>query len=98
MQKVLVAGATGYLGKFVVQAFKKKGCWVRALARKAQKLEEAGPYLEPAVKDQVDEIFVGEVTQPETLKGVCDDIDIVFSSIGITRQRGAVNGLVITAP
>ena len=25
MQKVLIAGATGYLGRFVVQEFKKRG-------------------------------------------------------------------------
>jgi uncharacterized protein YbjT (DUF2867 family) len=87
MQKVLVAGSTGYLGKFVVREFKKRGYWVRALARNPQKLEETGPFLEPAVKDQIDEIFVGEVTKSETLCGLCDGIDIVFSSIGITRQR-----------
>jgi uncharacterized protein YbjT (DUF2867 family) len=91
LQKVLVAGATGYLGRFVVQEFKKRGYWVRALARNPQKLVEIGPFLEPAVKDQVDEVFVGEVTKPETLSGLCDGIDIVFSSIGITRQRDKVS-------
>jgi len=39
------------------------------------------------VIDNVDEVFVGEVTKPETLQGLCDNIDIVFSSIGITRQK-----------
>ena len=91
MQKVLVAGATGYLGRFVVQEFKKRGYWVRALARNPQKLEKTGPFLEPAVKDQTDEVFVGEVTKPETLRGLCDGIDIMFSSIGITRQRDKVS-------
>lgn len=91
MQKVLVAGATGYLGRFVVQEFKKRGYWVRALARNQQKLEKTGPFLEPAVKDQTDEVFVGEVTKPETLRGLCDGIDIMFSSIGITRQRDKVS-------
>lgn len=37
--------------------------------------------------DNVDEVFVGEVTKPETLQWLCDNIDIVFSSIGITRQK-----------
>jgi uncharacterized protein YbjT (DUF2867 family) len=91
MQKVLVAGATGYLGRFVVREFKNQGYWVRALARNPQKLEKTGPYLEPAVRDQVDEVFVGEVTDPRTLSGLCDGIDIVFSSIGITRQRDGVS-------
>ncbi len=83
----MVAGATGYLGKFVAQEFKKQGHWVRALARNPEKLEETGPFLEPAVKDQIDEVFVGQVTKPETLHGLCDGIDIIFSSIGITRQK-----------
>ena len=87
MRKVLVAGATGYLGRFVTKEFKKQGYWVRVLARNPNKLEHPGPFLEPAVKDFVDDIFIGKVTRVETLKGLCDDIDIVFSSIGITRQR-----------
>ena len=91
MQKVLVAGATGYLGRFVVREFKKQGYWVRALARNPQKLEKPGPFLEPAVSEDVDELFVGEVTDPQTLSGLCDGVDIVFSSIGITRQRDKVS-------
>ena len=91
MHKVLVAGATGYLGRFVVQEFKNRGHWVRALARNPQKLEKPGPFLEPAVRDDVDEVFVGEVTDPQTLSGLCDGVDIVFSSIGITRQRDKVS-------
>jgi uncharacterized protein YbjT (DUF2867 family) len=87
MKKVLVAGATGYIGKFVVREFKQRGYWVRALARRPEKLESRGPFLEPAVSDLIDDIFVGEVTVPESLSGVCEDIDIVFSSIGITRQK-----------
>ena len=39
----------------------------------------------------VDEVFVGEVTRPETLHGLCAGIDIVFSSIGITRQKDKVS-------
>jgi uncharacterized protein YbjT (DUF2867 family) len=35
----------------------------------------------------VDEVFVGAVTDPASLAGVCEDIDIVFSSIGITKQK-----------
>jgi uncharacterized protein YbjT (DUF2867 family) len=43
------------------------------------------------VNDQVDEICIGEATKPETLRGLCDSIDVVFSSIGITRQRDKVS-------
>ena len=79
MKKVLVAGATGYLGQFVVQALKEKGHWVRALGRSAEKLAPLEEY--------ADELFIGEVTDPESLAGVCDGIDVVFSSVGITRQK-----------
>jgi uncharacterized protein YbjT (DUF2867 family) len=87
VQKVLVAGATGYLGKFVVQEFNRRGYWVRALARNPGKLNETGTFQEPAIADQVSEVFTGQVTEPETLPGLCDGIDIVFSSVGITRQK-----------
>jgi uncharacterized protein YbjT (DUF2867 family) len=87
MKKVLVAGATGYLGKYVVQEFKRQGYWLRVLTRNKAKLGECGPFGEPAVLDQIDEVFVGEVTQPDTLFGLCDGIDIVFSSVGLTRQK-----------
>lgn len=79
MKRILVAGATGYLGSFVAQEFKSQGHFVRALARSPQKLDS----LDPAP----DEIAQGEVTRPETLTHLCDSIDIVFSSIGITRQK-----------
>jgi nucleoside-diphosphate-sugar epimerase len=46
MKKVLVAGATGYLGQFVVKAIKSKGCWVRALGRSATRLAPAGEQAE----------------------------------------------------
>ena len=79
MQRVLVAGATGYLGGFVAQEFKARGYLVRALARSPEKLDH--------VQGSLDEIVEAEVTLPETLEHICDGIDVVFSSIGITRQK-----------
>ncbi len=79
MQKVLVAGATGYLGQFVVKALKASGYRVRALGRSAAKLAP--------VEEYADELCVGEVTDPGSLTGLCDGVDIVFSSVGITRQQ-----------
>ena len=85
---MLVAGATGYLGKFVVQAFKEHGYWVRALTRSERRLREPGPFTAPGIGSaDVDEVFLGELTRPETLDGLMDGIDIVFSSVGISRQR-----------
>lgn len=79
MKKVLIAGATGYLGRYLIKEAKKQGYWVRALARKADKLYD--------LKDSIDEIREAEITKPNTLNGICDDIDAVISSIGITRQK-----------
>ncbi len=84
---VLVAGATGYLGRFVVQEFKQRGYWIRALARSPERLSQPGAFLAPAVRDQIDDLFVGQVTQPATLAGLCEGIDVVFSSVGLTRQK-----------
>lgn len=78
-RSVLVAGATGYLGGFVARELKSRGYFVRALARSASKLDP--------VKDELDEIVEGEITRPDTIEGICDGIDVVFSSVGITKQK-----------
>ena len=81
--KILVAGSTGYLGQFIIKALKEKGYWIRALCRDALKLQP--------VRQYIDEVYVGEVTEPETLKDLCKDIDIVFSALGITRQKDGLS-------
>ncbi|MDJ0699119.1 MAG: SDR family oxidoreductase [Woeseiaceae bacterium] len=78
-KKVLVAGATGYLGRYVVETLKNRGFWVRALGRSAARLDP--------IREYADELFVGELTEPDSVDGLCDGIDIVFSSVGITRQK-----------
>jgi uncharacterized protein YbjT (DUF2867 family) len=90
--RVLVAGSTGYLGKFAVRAFRRRGYWVRALTRSEERLRERGPFTAPAITDDdVDDVFVGEVTDPGTLEGALDGIDCVFSSVGISRQRDGLS-------
>lgn len=79
MKRILVAGATGYLGGYVAQEFKRQGHFVRALARSPEKLDRLDPL--------PDEIVESEITCRETLENVCDGIDVVFSSIGITKQK-----------
>ncbi|MFN3194213.1 MAG: SDR family oxidoreductase [Aureliella sp.] len=75
-KKVLIVGATGYLGKQLVYAAKRAGHEVRALARDPSRL--------PA---DVDEVVVAEATKPDSLAGICDGVDVVISALGITRQR-----------
>jgi uncharacterized protein YbjT (DUF2867 family) len=82
MKRILVAGATGYLGGFVARELKTRGHFVRALARSPEKLARLRE-----APDAPDEAVEARITRPETLEHVCDGIDVVFSSIGITRQR-----------
>jgi len=97
--RVVVAGATGYLGRFVAHEFKRRGHFVRVLTRSRERLEQPGPFGAPSVRvgdadgtGDVDEVFVGEVTQPETLEGLFDgDIDLLYSSVAISRQRDGLS-------
>ena len=77
-KKVLVAGATGYLGQYLVKELKKRDFWVRVLIRKeAQK----------AKFEFVDDYFVGQATEPDSIKKITKDVDAVISAVGITRQK-----------
>lgn len=78
MKKVLVAGATGYLGQYVVKAFNSRGYLVRAFGRNEKKLKQLAEY--------IDESRIGIITKPETLTGICNGVDIVFTCVGITKQ------------
>ena len=76
----LIAGATGYLGKHLVNAAKAAGHHVRAVARSPQN-----------VPDCADEVIVAEATDAESLVGICDGVDVVVSALGITRQRDGLS-------
>ena len=76
-RRVGVAGATGYLGSHVARALKARGHFIRALVRDRNRL---GP-----AERLFDEVFEARATEPETLDGFADSMDIVFSSIGVRQ-------------
>ena len=76
--RVLLAGATGYLGGFVMEELLYQGYSTRVVVRKPSHIFDTYPHLESRM---------GEVTQTDTLEGVCEGIDVVISTIGITRQK-----------
>ncbi len=78
LPKVLVAGGTGYIGGGVLEVLQQQGFWVRALCRDPSRLRQPS---------QCSDIFVGHATRPETLEGLCQGIDVVFSSIGTRSFR-----------
>ena len=76
-QTVFIAGATGYLGRFLVQEYVDRHWNVRALVR--QKQDDF-----PSTVQQV----VAQATDPRTFgPDIMDQVDLVVSSLGITRQR-----------
>ncbi|MDF9798242.1 nucleoside-diphosphate-sugar epimerase [Catalinimonas alkaloidigena] len=75
MKKVLIAGASGVLGLEVLKQLQDHPeYWVRGHIRDAAKRKAILPYC--------DEVVLADARQPEQLKGICDDIEIVFSTIG----------------
>lgn len=59
MKRVLIAGATGYLGRYLVLEFHRRGYRVRALTRSHEQLG--------SVRASVDEVHVGEATARGTV-------------------------------
>ena len=61
---------------------------MRVLTRSKERLFESGPFTAPALApEDIDDIFIGEISKPDTLQGAMDGIDLVYSSVGISRQR-----------
>lgn len=87
MKRVLVAGASGYIGRYAAQAFKQRGWFVRAFVQDSEKLKRPGPFGEPALDGVVDEIVTGDATKPDTLHDIADGIDTVFSSMGLRSSK-----------
>jgi uncharacterized protein YbjT (DUF2867 family) len=78
MDKVLLAGATGYLGRFITQELIVRNFETRIVVRNKKKVNLTAPNLS---------IIEAEVTKPETLQGICNDVNTVISTVGITRQK-----------
>lgn len=83
MSTVLVAGATGYLGRHLCAIYEKRGWTVKALVRDAARAQAMGL--------EADELIEAEATEPETLTGIMTGVDLVVSSLGITRQRDGLS-------
>lgn len=76
---ILLAGATGYLGSYVLNTLVEKKHQVLAIVRNPDKLVNTNEnYLE---------IKQAELTKAGTLRDICKGIDTVISTVGITKQR-----------
>lgn len=76
--KVLLAGATGYLGRFIANELVEQAYPNRLIVRNSAKAGFNSDKLE---------VIQANVTDANSLNGCCDDIDVVISTIGITKQK-----------
>lgn len=74
--KILVAGATGQLGKLVVRELQRRGFNVKAVGRDKNKLIETA----------ADEVATIDLTDPHTVQGVCENVAAVISCAGASMN------------
>ena len=70
---VLVVGATGSIGRLVVEEALRQGHAVRALVRNPGKARQLPPEAQ---------VVVGDVTRPDTLPGAVDGVDAIVFTLG----------------
>ena len=78
MANVLVVGASGGVGKAIIQQLKQQNHQIRALVRTATKLSDQA----------VNDVFLADARDPAKLKGACNDIDVIISALGGSLQLG----------
>ena len=87
MSTVLVAGATGYLGRFIVAELHRRGYQVRALVRDLGRAESPGIYGSPGLTGLVADWCIGDVTNPRVTADLAHGVTGVISALGVTRQK-----------
>ena len=87
MPTTLVAGATGYLGRYIVAELHRRGHMVRAIVRDRGRAAVEGAYGAPSLDGLVDDWAVGNVTDSVFTQDVAAEVDHVVSALGVTRQK-----------
>jgi nucleoside-diphosphate-sugar epimerase/predicted dehydrogenase len=77
--KILVTGATGFLGSRLIEVLSERGYQVRALARKLSDIAK--------LKGLNVEIFFGDVANMDSLKPVFEGVDMVVHAAADTSGR-----------
>lgn len=78
MMRVLVAGASGTLGRPLVEELLAQGHDVVALARHPQRLGE--------LRARVAATHRADLTRETSLRNVCDGVDVVISTVGLVGK------------
>ncbi|MFT6396046.1 MAG: nucleoside-diphosphate-sugar epimerase [Bradymonadia bacterium] len=69
---ILVTGGTGFVGRHIVHALHERGDRVRVLVRETSN--------RAPIEGLYDEAFVGDLSDPSSLEGMCDGVDAVIHS------------------
>ncbi|MCY0905308.1 SDR family oxidoreductase [Arthrobacter sp. H14-L1] len=88
-ETIVVAGATGYVGRHVVEALDLRGYRVRALVRSRDRAEAKGAFGAPSLRGHVAEWRIVDYTDSSTLMDACQGADRVVSALGVTRQNAS---------
>ncbi|MEG6616221.1 complex I NDUFA9 subunit family protein [Peptococcaceae bacterium 1198_IL3148] len=73
---ILVTGATGYLGRYVVKDLLESGQQVRCLVRNAKEINIPGA-----------ELVQGDITDPVSLAVACTGVDSIIHLVAIIREN-----------
>jgi len=79
MEKVLLAGISGYLGGYIAKELQERAYFIRAIARNPEGLKQKGIVANETIK--------AELTRLDSIKGCCKNVDVVISTVGITKQK-----------
>lgn len=77
-QRVAIAGASGYLGNHLTRVCCTRNIATRVIVRNAARVTNLPAGVE---------IVEAQATLPQTLESILDNVDVVISALGITRQK-----------
>ena len=80
---VLLAGATGYLGGFIRKELIARSIPAKLIVRNAEKGAD--------LASENVKVIQAEVTRAKTLKGLFENVSVVISTVGITRQKDGLS-------
>ncbi|SRR5579884_929643 len=75
-QRVLVTGATGFIGGHLAEALQRRGAEVRVLARDPRRLQA-----------RFGEVVRGDLADPAALTAAVQGVDVVYHVAGLTKAR-----------
>jgi uncharacterized protein YbjT (DUF2867 family) len=81
LKKILLVGATGYLGSFILSELLNRGYNTKVITRNTGKLDKK------LVENSSLDILKAEVTNPDEIVNCCENVEAVISTVGITNQK-----------